>query len=478
MEVTLKIFPLNRSLDSNELFHLTQQFANEKGTCLLYSGSSYETAKHSFLFLFPYDVISITPDKKQRRTSSGQIILSNETNPWNALKTLAPDIGQGATSFPEWVGFFGYEMGAYSHSAVTLSRLSVSTPDAYWQRCAITLKVDHQTGCALVRLVDSENITFLNESNKDWFLKLSSQEGWDALMKKKLRPLKSCGKCILKSISETKEGYLHKVEQAKEFIRSGDVYQINLSQQWEFLGSKDPFELFKQLAKFNPAPFSAYFYLEDFTIISSSPERFLNKQGNILETRPIKGTAPRGMTLAEDKNNKEALLSSIKEKAELMMITDLMRNDLGKISEIGSVKVPLICGCETYQNVFHLYSIVCSRALPSIDPIDLVRACFPGGSITGCPKLSSMEVIAKLESRSRGIYTGSIGYFAENGDFDLNIAIRTMVVENYCNTDTYENKNHKINIQLGGAIVIDSDPIKEYEETYHKGDSIFKILNH
>lgn len=522
---------LKRTIDSNALFHLTQQFAHEKGTCLLYSGSSYESAKHSFLFLFPYDVITILPNKKQRQSWNGEIIQSNEENPWKALKELGPEIGKGVASFPEWVGFFGYEMGAYSNDAITIPLLSASTPEAYWQRCALTLKVDHQTGAAIVRLADVD-MSCLNEYNRNWLSRLSIQEGWDELLEEKLSLKKSNSKIALKSISDTKASYLNKIEKAKEFIRNGDVYQINLSQQWEFLGSKDPFDFFKQLAILNPAPFSAYFYLEDFSIISSSPERFLQKQGKILETRPIKGTAPRGKTPSEDANNREALLSSVKEKAELMMITDLMRNDLGKISEIGSVETPLLCACEAYQNVFHLYSIVRSHALPSLSPIDLVRACFPGGSITGCPKLRSMEVIAELESRPRGIYTGSIGYFTEDGDFDFNIAIRTIVLEpvfttrlddlcvkiryicakNFPNIHQYsENflrkcseliaakhsdhdcedrflENHwfsnvsieekqKINVQLGGAIVIDSDPVKEYEETYHKGDSIFKILN-
>lgn len=200
--------------------------------------------------------------------------------------------------------------------------------------------------------------------------------------------------------------------------------------------------------------------------MSSSPERFLQKRGNVLETRPIKGTAPRGKTVAEDLNHKKNLLKSEKELAELMMITDLMRNDLGKISVNGSVEVSLLCGCEAYHNVFHLFSIVRSRVLAKFHPLEIVRACFPGGSITGCPKLRAMEVIAELEQRPRGIYTGSIGYFSQNGDFDLNIAIRTLMMT-----------EGKINVQLGGGIVIDSQPRKEYEETYHKGRSIFEILN-
>lgn len=456
---------LDRKLDSTALFKVAQHFANDEGTCLLYSGTAYETARYSYLFLFPFDVIRIQSGLKQRYLLGEETVSSNKANLWEAFKDLASDIGKGEGAFPEWVGFFGYEMGAYSDLDKTLPHLSASTPEAYWQRCAVTLKVDLHTGEAVVRLIDDEKIC-LDERVRKWFLRLSEKEGWDDLLDKEYSVEVSSGALTLGSLSDTKQSYINKIEQAKEFIRSGDVYQINLSQQWEFLGQRDSFKLFKQLAILNPAPFSAYLHLKDLSIISSSPERFLQKRGQIVETRPIKGTAPRGKTLAEDSHNKKSLLDSVKERAELMMITDLMRNDLGKMSVIGSVEVPLLCGCETYQNVFHLHSIVSSRVLSSIDSIDLVRACFPGGSITGCPKLRAMEVIAELERRPRGIYTGSIGYFAENGDFDFNIAIRTMVVE-----------GQKINVQLGGAIVIDSDPEKEYEETYHKGASIFEILN-
>lgn len=446
-------FLLDRTIDSTALFLLTHQFAYEEGTCLLYSGSSYETAKQSFLFLFPYESITIGAEEK---------------NPWEALKKAGCGTSTNGSSFPEWVGFLGYEMGA--------PHMLASTPKAYWQRCAVTLRVDHQTGAAEVRVIEDE--TFLiNNSNKDWLKRLSTQEGWKKLLQTEPPAAKTNEKLVLTSISDSQASYINKIEQTKEFIRKGDVYQINLSQQWEFLGQRDPFILFKQLSLLNPAPFSAYFYLKDFAIISSSPERFLQKEGQVLETRPIKGTAPRGKTQAEDTLNKDTLKASVKERAELMMITDLMRNDLGKVSEIGSVEVPLLCACEAYQNVFHLYSVVRSQALSSIAPIDIVRACFPGGSITGCPKLRAMEVIAELESRPRGIYTGSIGYFTGNGDFDFNIAIRTVVLEKHCISTTYSENTSKINIQLGGAIVIDSNPVKEYEETHHKGESIFKILN-
>lgn len=460
-------FSLEITIDPADLFKFTQHFAYEEGTCLLYSGSSYETAKCSYLFLFPFDIIKIQAGVQYRSRFNSQFITVNEANPWDAMKVLAGDIGQGDGLFPEWVGFFGYEMGAYSDEDVVTPHHLAVTPEAYWQRSAVTLMVDHQTGKAVVHLAGDEDL-ILNEQCMYWFARLSTKEGWNELLTSDFveKPANTDSGLEAGLVSDTMNSYVDKIQRAKEFIRSGDVYQINLSQQWEFLGEVDSFDLFKRLALLNPAPFSAYLHLKDYSIISSSPERFLQKKGDILETRPIKGTAPRGKTAAEDAESRQKLLASEKERAELMMITDLMRNDLGKISVIGTVEVPLLCGCEAYQNVFHQYSIVKSRVLPSLHPLDIVRSCFPGGSITGCPKIRAMEVIEELEKRPRGIYTGSIGYFAHNGDFDFNIAIRTLLVA-----------DGKVLVQLGGAIVIDSEPLKEYEETYHKGRSIFEILN-
>jgi para-aminobenzoate synthetase component 1 len=308
----------------------------------------------------------------------------------------------------------------------------------------------------------------LDDDEKVWVQRLSEKEKWEDLAKHLVTlnetqitaPPLTLGQPL-----ETFESYATKVEAAKELIYAGDIYQVNLSQQIVFVGQRDPFQIFDSLARLNPAPFSAFLKLKNFAVISSSPERFLSKQEGWLETRPIKGTKVRGKTPQEDECNLKALLNSEKNKSELLMITDLVRNDLGKVSLPGSVSTLKINSVASYENVHHLYSIVKSRALPGLHSIDILRSCFPGGSITGCPKLSAMEVIANLEDRARGLYTGSIGYFAGNGDFDFNIAIRTLTVT-----------NDRIDIQLGGAITADSDSKDEFEETLHKGASIFKAL--
>lgn len=457
----------NVKIDRKAFLNLARLFATDEGTCLLYSGGNFETARHSFLGLFPFDFIWVKGQKQLRFHQDGEkrIELSLK-NPWDALKSMMNFNGQG--QFPEWMGFFGYEMGAYSDFQKSFELMSSKTPDIYFQRCAIVLAVDHQTETGTVWIADQAEY-FLNEHQRHWFERLSLKSQWESLFSGVTafrHTVDVPPSLILSSPIESEKSYIEKIEAAKKLILEGEIYQVNLSQSIELKGSADPFQLFYRLNLLNPAPFSAYFRLRDFTIISTSPERFLKKKGDVIESRPIKGTIPRGKTPDEDLQNQSSLINSEKERAELLMITDLMRNDLGKISQPGSVETVNIFECEAYTNVFHLSSTVRARALPEFHSVDIVRSCFPGGSITGCPKLSAMEVIAKLENRPRGIYTGAIGYFAANGDFDFNIAIRTLVIS-----------GDSIQIQLGGAIVADSNPLKEYEETFHKGFSLFKALN-
>ena len=458
----------NIRFDRQLLLNLTRLFDRENGTCLFYSGGNFEVAKQSFLCLFPYDFISIKGPvwKRASLQSSYNIDLKGE-NPWEAIKESLPSFTHGS-SYPEWVGFFSYEMGAFSDPQKRFPYYPSSIPDAYLQRPSIVIVVDHEKETGTVVIAD-QAYYLLSGEQLEWVRRLSNKDHWKELASHlstffwNAESNPSSGE--LRS-HETREEYIGKVEKAKELIRSGDIYQVNLSQKFTIASHPDPYVIFRKLVDLNPAPFSAYLCLNDATIVSSSPERFLKKKEGWLESRPIKGTIARGITMEEDKKNKELLMNSEKEKAELLMITDLMRNDLGKISLAGSVEVPHIQTCETYTNVFHLVSVIRSKVLPDLHPIDIIRACFPGGSITGCPKLSAIEVIADLEKRRRGIYTGSIGYISGDGDFDFNIAIRTIV----------HTENH-IDIQLGGAIVADSDPIKEYEETLHKGASIFAALN-
>jgi para-aminobenzoate synthetase component 1 len=263
-----------------------------------------------------------------------------------------------------------------------------------------------------------------------------------------------------------KEDYIKMVERAREYIRNGDIFQVNLSQRFETDIENQPHEIYFELRQKSPAPFSAFLNFDSVKIISTSPERFIKVEGERIETRPIKGTRPRGKDKDTDNAFKKELMESSKDRAELTMIVDLERNDLGRVCRFGSVVVEKHAEVEEYANVFHTVSTVSGKLKKGIDIIDCIYASFPGGSITGAPKIRSMEIIEELEPVKRNIYTGSIGYIGFDGVSDLNICIRTVLI-----------KDNKAYFSVGGGIVWDSEPLKEYEETLHKGRKMIEVLN-
>jgi para-aminobenzoate synthetase component 1 len=263
----------------------------------------------------------------------------------------------------------------------------------------------------------------------------------------------------------TKDAYISAVLKAKEYIRRGDIYQVNLSQRFASDIDIDASELYMRLRSVSPAPFSSYLKFNDLVIASSSPERFLLKRGAYIETRPIKGTRPRGRNPREDKLLADELIRSPKDRAEHIMIVDLERNDLGRICEYGSVSPTEQFALESYANVHHLVSTVSGKLKAGLSPVDCLKAAFPGGSITGAPKIRSMEIIEELEPVKRSVYTGAIGYISFDGEMDTSIAIRTFVVN-----------GNRAYFQVGGGIVADSDPQQEYEETLHKARGMFEAL--
>lgn len=265
----------------------------------------------------------------------------------------------------------------------------------------------------------------------------------------------------------TRPEYEAAVRRALEYIRAGDIYQVNLSQRFEAPCPEDPFDVYLRLRSLSPAPFAAFLRFPDSAVLSSSPERLLRytPEDRRIETRPIKGTRPRGQTPEEDEEQRRELVASEKDRAENVMIVDLERNDLGRVAEIGSVRVTGLFEAETYATVHHLVSTVEARLAEGRDAVDLLRAAFPGGSITGAPKIRSMEIIDELEPVARGVYTGGIGYIRPDGEMDLNIAIRTVVV-----------KDRRAYFSVGGGIVADSDPAAEYHETLDKGAAMARAL--
>lgn len=395
------------------LLSLARTFSGFDGTCLLYSGPGYAASQKSILALFPIKTITLP------------------NGCWEELKHhMTPLEGK-------WFGAITYEACSY------------------FQKYAVVITLDHLTDQFDLFFGQEETTYHIPEELRDPLL-------WHKLIKAPVKAIQSPIK-VVKQLDNASD-YIEKVEKAIEYIKAGDIYQVNLSQKMILAGKWDPFEIFYQLIHLNPSPFSAYLRLKDKTYVSTSPERLLCKQHKLLRTSPIKGTAPRGKTLAEDAENKARLMASPKELSELLMITDLMRNDLSTVSKPGSVKVDNLWECQTYTNVHHLVSNIQSQAKEELHPVEILKSCFPGGSVTGCPKIRAMEIIEELEGTPRGIYTGSIGYF-DGEDFDFNIAIRTL-----------EFTGNLVNIQLGGGIVADSEPYLEYEETLHKGQTLFKAF--
>ncbi len=263
----------------------------------------------------------------------------------------------------------------------------------------------------------------------------------------------------------TEEEFRKIVKKAKEYIASGDIFQANLSQRFAITCDIDPLILYKALRGINPSPFAAYLDLGDLQVVSSSPERLLELEGRNVQTRPIAGTRPRGKTPEEDRRLSHELILNEKERAEHIMLVDLERNDLGRVCEYGTVLVDELMVIEEYSHVFHIVSNVKGMISEGMDRFDLLRAAFPGGTITGCPKVRCMEIIDELEPVTRNIYTGSIGYLGFNGDMDLNIVIRTLILTKGIGY-----------LQVGAGIVADSDPAREYCETLYKAEAIFKAL--
>ena len=261
--------------------------------------------------------------------------------------------------------------------------------------------------------------------------------------------------------------FMEMVARTIEYIYAGDIYQANISQRFrvDLPAGYDPLALYARLRRDNPAPFAAYLRFGDAAIVSASPERFLRLQDGRVETRPIKGTRPGGRAPAEDRALAEALAASEKDRAENLMIVDLLRNDLSRVCRPHSVEVPALCAVESYATVHHLVSTVTGRLEAGLGAVDLLRATFPGGSITGAPKIRAMEIIAELERSRRGPYCGSIGYIGFDGSMDTSIVIRTVL----CAGDV-------ASFQVGGGIVADSDPAAEYEETLDKGRALIAAL--
>lgn len=367
------------------------------------------------------------------------------------------------------VGYLGYPLRCFIEELPAIAHDDLKLPDCYFAFYDAIVAFDHLTNrIYLCRFNVNNGSINRHQQQVEKLCSILQSENHHAQLHSE--GFKSHAPHFTKApirSNFSRADYLSTVQRAKEYIASGDIYQVNLSQRLSTLNDLPPLELYACLRQLSPVPYGAYLHCGDFHILSASPERFLHfsPSSRIVETRPIKGTRPRGLTPDLDRKLAAELLHSEKDLAELLMIVDLERNDLGRVCEIASIHVPERVALESYSNIHHLVATIRGTLRREADRIDLLRSCFPGGSITGAPKIRSMELIDELEPTDRGVYTGAIGYFGFDGTMDLNIAIRTCIL-----------KEGRAYFHVGGGIVADSEPEAEYQETLDKASSWMAVL--
>ncbi|WP_408606943.1 aminodeoxychorismate synthase component I [Geosporobacter subterraneus] len=450
---------IDTSLNSFQLYTI---FKDRSYSFFLDSGMDHEKlGKYSFI---GFDPLLVFKSKNEQI----EIIEESQTsiyygNPLNKLKEIIDRYKMDYKSEMPFVGgLVGYLSYDLCHHIERLPRRAIDDidiPDCYFGVYDGIIIIDHRQNTVYIAALGIKTPADQRVQTIEDEIAKAEQRG--VSIEVKMNPREVDFKANM-----TKEVYLEAIEKVRKYIRAGDIYQANFTQRFECNLEDSPYELYGKLRTINPAPFASLLDFGDVAIVSSSPERFIQIKNRIMETRPIKGTRPRGKTPEEDMQNRQDLLTSEKDQAELLMIVDLERNDLGRVSKTGTVKVTELFHLEEYATVYHLVSTIVGEMKEECDVVDCISATFPGGSITGAPKIRAMEIIDELEPTQRNIYTGSIGYIGFNGDTDLNIVIRTIVC-----------KNGKAYFQVGGGIVWDSDAEMEYEETLHKGRALFKALS-
>ncbi|CDT01337.1 aminodeoxychorismate synthase component I [Vibrio coralliirubri] len=347
------------------------------------------------------------------------------------------------------LGYFSYDLGRRVETLPSLATRDIEAPDMAVGLYEWAVIVDHQlkTACIVGSNIDEHH---------DWLMQQMAQSHLTHVPFGLITPWKS-------NMSE--ESYATKFDSVQEYLLSGDCYQINLAQRFNAQYQGSEWLAYDKLEQYNSAPFSGFIRLADCAIISVSPERFLELKDNVIETKPIKGTRPRSDDPMIDDANAQDLASADKDQAENLMIVDLLRNDIGRVAKPGTVHVPKLFDIESFPAVHHLVSTIRADLDDQYSATDLLRACFPGGSITGAPKVRAMQIIEELEPHRRSAYCGSIGYISRNGRMDTSITIRTLVAE-----------NNTLYAWAGGGVVFDSDCASEYQETLDKLSRILPVL--
>jgi para-aminobenzoate synthetase component 1 len=449
-------------LGNRAVLGMYEKLRHENSFVLHSSMPHRSLGRHSYLGFEPFLVF---------KSKGRNYWLNGERGRGNPMEALRGLVGEFALERKEGmpllcggaVGYFSYDIARFFERLPGKAKDDLGLPDAYFLFVDKVIAVDH-FGRKMKLVALGESKREANEKIGEMAKKIGERQSASAMA----LPLQKPVEREIKS-NFSKEAYIRAVERARDYIMAGDAFQVNLSQRLETETREEPFLLFERLARTNPAPFSAFLNLGGFQIASSSPERLVKVEGNhtkVVETRPIGGTRPRGRTRGEDKRLEKELLSSEKERAEHAMLVDLERNDLGRVCAFGTVKPRELFSVERYARVMHLVSEIRGELSKGKDCFDVLKAMFPGGTITGCPKVRVMEIIDELEPTARGVYTGSIGFLNFNSEMELNIAIRTIIV-----------KENRAFLSVGGGIVADSVAEKEFEETMHKASALLAALN-
>ncbi len=443
------------------------------------------TARYSFMGSDPYMMLAGQNGSCIMNTLDRRVVLAQ--TPFDCLHRV---LLEGKISRPDGVppffggaiGFFSYDLARSFETLPSLVKDDLGLPDLCFAFVDLLAALDHRTRtlhlifCPPLARMLSEPREKLYREGCDRLAELEARLTNRSIRADDAEPWRA----LEMYPDQTRQAYMDRVRQCQEYIAAGDIYQANLSHRftltWKDTAARPSashstvrqplaLHLYDRLRRVNPAPFSALLTFDDVCLVSCSPERLVRRQGRRVETRPIAGTRPRGQDRTEDQRLVDELLASHKERAEHLMLVDLERNDLGRVCEFGSVHVDEFMRVEQYSHVSHLVSNIVGTLRHDMDASDLIKAVFPGGTITGVPKIRCMEIIESLEPVRRGPYTGSLGYLSWSGDLDLSIVIRTLVLT-----------GERGYLQVGAGIVADSDPAREYDETLFKAFAFFKAL--
>ena len=410
---------------------------NSRYPFLLESVNHNDNNRYSILFAFP-----------------GENIVLNNASDFDFLNKLESKYKLNNTNSDlpfcgGWFVYLSYELIGQIENTLSADLHNSDLPIAYAVKIPTAIIIDHQL----------DKTYIVDESDDDSRINLILDD-IKLINPIPLSPLEG-------SLSEeNQEKFITGVQSSLKYIIAGDVFQVNLSREWQYKLNNhvDSAAIYKSLKKANPAPFSALIHYQDFSIISSSPERLFSVNNDVLQTRPIAGTHPRGKG-SDDETLKDNLISNPKEIAEHVMLLDLERNDMGRVCEYGSVFVNEVMTLETYPYVHHIVSNIKGKLKKQAGIKDIIKALFPGGTITGCPKVRCMQIISELEQMPREAYTGSVGYLSQNGRMDFNILIRSFI-----------HKDNKLSFRAGAGIVYDSIPDRELAETRHKAEGLIKVF--